>query len=273
MNAREVVGAAARRLEAAGLEDARFEAEVLAREAAGISRAAYFAGAVLDGEAQARLEAWLARREAREPLAYITGWREFFGRRFAVGRGALIPRPETELLVEAALAELQAEPGATVLEVGTGTGAVAVSIGAERPGTRVIATEVSADALRFARINAAAHAPSVHLVRGSLATCIVHADVVVANLPYVPSGEIDALEPEVSAWEPRVALDGGRDGLALIRALVLDCAGRLRPRLLALEVGFGQAADVAAFGVAHGAVANTVRDLAGIDRVVCLRWR
>lgn len=273
MNAREVAGAAAKRLEAAGLEDARFEAEVLAREAAGISRAAYFAGAVLSGEAQERLEGWLARRAAREPLAYITGWREFYGRRFAVGRGVLIPRPETELLVDVALAELGSDPAAVVLEVGTGTGAVAVTIGAERPGSCVVATEISVEALRFARINAAAHAPRVQLVRGHLAQCVTRADVVVANLPYIPTGEIDALEPEVSAWEPRVALDGGPDGLALIRALIADCAERLRPRLLALEVGFGQAAAVAATGEALGAEASTMQDLAGIDRVVCLRWR
>ncbi|PFG74734.1 peptide chain release factor N(5)-glutamine methyltransferase [Tepidiforma thermophila] len=272
MNAREVAGAAARRLEAAGLEDARFEAEVLVREAAGISRAAYFAGAVLEGEARRRLEAWLERRERREPLAYITGWREFYGRRFAIGQGVLIPRPETELLVEVALRELSATPGSAVVEVGTGSGAIAVSIAAEAPGTPVTATDISREALRFAALNAAAHAPWVHFVRGDLAAPVRRADVVLANLPYIPSPEIEALEPEVSRWEPRVALDGGPDGLALIRALVADCAGRLRPRLLALEVGFGQAEAVATLGQATGAQATCIPDLAGIDRVVCLRW-
>jgi len=272
MNAREVAGAAARRLEAAGLEDARFEAEVLVREAAGISRAAYFAGAVLEGEARRRLEAWLERREQREPLAYITGWREFYGRRFAVGPGVLIPRPETELLVEIALEELRGAPGATVVEVGTGSGAVAVSVAAEAPAARMAATDISPVALRFARLNAAAHAPRVQLLLGNLATPIRRADIVLANLPYIPSAEIDALEPEVSRWEPRVALDGGPDGLRLVRELIADCAVRLRPKLLALEVGFGQAEPVAALGRAAGARAAFVADLAGINRVVCLRW-
>ncbi|WP_322794897.1 peptide chain release factor N(5)-glutamine methyltransferase [Tepidiforma sp.] len=272
MNAREVAAAATARLKAAGLADAQFEAEVLAREAAGISRAAYFAGAVLDGPARERLSAWVARREQREPLAYITGYREFYGRRFAVGPGALIPRPETELLVEVTLREIRQGGTRAVLEVGTGTGAVAVSIAAEEPNARVIATEVSREALRYARLNAAAHAPQVQLVLGDLAAGVRRADVVVANLPYIPSGEIDALEPEVSRWEPRVALDGGDDGLSLIRALIADCARRLRPRLLALEVGFGQAAAVAALGEAEGATASVMNDLAGIERVVCLRW-
>lgn len=272
MNAREIAGAAARRLEAAGLEDARFEAEVLVREAAGISRAAYFAGAVLDGEARERLERWVARRERREPLAYITGWREFYGRRFAVGRGVLVPRPETELLVDVGLDAVRGGRGAVVLEVGTGSGAVAVSVAAEAPEATVIATELSPEALRFAALNAAAHAPGVQLVRCDLAAAVRRADVVLANLPYVPSGEIDALEPEVSAWEPRVALDGGDDGLQLIRRLIRDCAERLRPQLLALEVGFGQADAVAAAGRSLGAAASTLPDLAGIDRVVCLRW-
>lgn len=273
MNAREVAGAAARRLEAAGLQDARFEAEVLVREAAGISRAQYFAGAILAGEARARLEQWLARRERREPLAYLTGWREFYGRRFAVGRGVLVPRPETELLVEEALTEIRQLVDACVLEVGTGSGAVAVSVAAEAPATRVVATEISAEALRFAALNAAAHAPGVQLVHGNLAEPIRTADIVVANLPYIPSDEIDALEPEVSRWEPRVALDGGTDGLQLVRELIDDCAQRLRPRLLALEVGFGQADTVARLSRLAGAEVRVRSDLAGIERVVCLRWR
>jgi release factor glutamine methyltransferase len=273
MTARGAAATAATRLEAAGLEDARFEAEVLARQAAGVSRARYYAGAVLDGQARARLEDWVARREAREPLAYITGSREFYGRRFAVGIGVLIPRPETELLVDLALEELRRAPDLVVVDVGTGSGAVAVSVAAEAPTAQVVGTDVSPEALRFAALNAAAFAPRVGLIRATLAEVLRRADVVLANLPYIPTGEIDALEPEVSRWEPRIALDGGEDGLALIRALVADCAVRLRPRLLALEVGFGQAGAVAALGRAAGAEVTTVRDLAGIERVVCLRWR
>ncbi len=273
MNAREAAATAAERLAAAGVEDARFEGELLTRESAGITRAAFFMDPELPAGAQSRLEDWVERRAGREPAQYITGHREFYGRDFAVGPGVLIPRPETELLVELALAELDAHSRAVIAEIGTGSGAVAVSVAAERPGATVVATEVSPAAMRFAAHNAAAHAPGLALVVGDLATPIVRADVVLANLPYIPTWEIDALEPEVSKWEPRVALDGGDDGYLLIRRLVADCASRLRPRLLALEVGYGQAEDVGAIIKAFGPAPWYVKDLAGIDRIVCARWQ
>ncbi len=272
MNARRAAMEASGRLAAAGIEDARFEAELLAREAAGVSRAAYFAGSGLDAAEAERFAEWVERRAQREPTAYITGHREFFGRDFGVGAGVLIPRPETELLVELALGELDRDPGAVVVEAGTGSGAVAVSIAAERPKARVVATEISPDAMRFAKANAAVHAPGTELVLGDLLSAVARADVVLANLPYIPAWEIEALEPEVSRWEPRVALDGGKDGYELINRLIEDCATRLRPRLLALEVGYGQAADVGTLLVRRGIEAWAVKDLAGIDRIVCGRW-
>jgi release factor glutamine methyltransferase len=272
VTARAAAGKAEQRLAAAGIPDSKFEAELLAREAAGISRAAYFAGADMESGAVERLESWVGRREQREPAPYITGHREFYGREFAVGPGVLVPRPETELLVELALRELDAHPALVVLEVGTGSGAVAVSIAAERPAARVIATEVSPEAMAFAHANATRHAPGLNLVLGDLAGAVRLASVVLANLPYIPTWEIEALEPEVSRWEPRVALDGGGDGFDLIRRLVADCAGRLRPRLLALEVGFGQAESVATIIAGFGPRAWFVKDLAGIDRIVCARW-
>lgn len=272
MNARQAAREASGRLAAAGIEDARFEAELLAREAAGVSRAAYFAGSALGPEEARRFEEWVKRRTRREPAAYITGHREFYGRPFGVGQGVLIPRPETELLVELGLSELDRDPAAVVVEAGTGSGAVAVSIAAERPAARVLATEISPDALRFAAANASTHAPDIGLLRGNLLSAVSRADVVLANLPYIPAWEIEALEPEVSRWEPRVALDGGEDGYDLIRELVEDCAARLRPRLFALEVGYGQAADVAAILESYGVEPWAVKDLAGIDRIVCARW-
>jgi len=272
VNARQAAMEASGRLAAAGIEDARFEAELLAREAAGVSRAGYFAGSALGPEEAARFGEWVERREQREPAAYITGHREFFGREFGVGPGVLIPRPETELLVDLGMAELDHDARAVVAEAGTGSGAIAVSIAAERPGARVLATEISADALRFASVNAARHAPWLPLIQGDLLSAISCADVVLANLPYIPAWEIEALEPEVSRWEPRVALDGGEDGYELIRRLIDDCADRLRPHLLALEVGFGQAADVAAILAVRGVTPWAVKDLSGIDQIVCARW-
>lgn len=273
MNARDAAAAAAERLAAAGVEDARFEGELLTRESAGISRATFFLDPKVPDEALNRLDGWVERREKREPAQYITGHREFYGREFAVGPGVLIPRPETELLVELALDELDANASAVVVEIGTGSGAVAVSVAAERPAAIVAATEVSREAMQFAAHNAHTHAPHLALVQGDLGTAVRQADVVLANLPYIPTWEIDALEPEVSKWEPRVALDGGEDGFALIRRLVADCARRLRPRLLALEVGYGQATAVGEIIREHGARPWFVKDLQSIDRIVCARWQ
>lgn len=272
MNARAVALEAAARLKAAGVADATFEAELLTREAAGVSRAEYFSGIEISAAESERVAQWVERRERREPAPYITGHREFFGRDFGVGRGVLVPRPETELLVELGLAELEARPASIVLEVGTGSGAVAVSIAAERPTARVAATEISPIALAFANANARNFGTPVELIRGDLAESVATAEIVLANLPYIPTWEIDALEPEVSRWEPRLALDGGADGYALIRRLIDDCASRLKPRFLGLEVGFGQADNVATILCTQGVEPWFVKDLAGIDRVVCARW-
>lgn len=265
---------AAARLAAAGIpeDEARFEAEYLARAASGLTRAQYFAGVELGGAASERFTAMVERRLAREPAPYVTGEREFRGLRLAVGSGVLVPRPETEKMIDIALEEAGA--GARVfVDVGTGSGAIAVALAKEAPaGTRVLATDVSAVALRFAAANRDVHVAAVALVRCDLASAVARADVVLANLPYIPAGEIDQLEPEVSRWEPRVALDGGNDGYRLIARLIEDCANRLRPRLLALEVGFGQAGDVADMVLRAGAEVSVRKDFTGIERVVCARW-
>jgi release factor glutamine methyltransferase len=258
---------------AAGLEDAELEAEVLARHVAGVSRAAYFTGTPLEPAMRDRLTALAAARLRREPSAYLVGEREFYGRVFRVGPGVLVPRPETELLVELGLSELRRDPRAVVVDVGTGSGCVAVSIAAETGAATVAATDVSGEALSYAVANARRHAPATEFVRGYLTNAIGRADVVLANLPYIPSGEIDALEPEVSIYEPRVALDGGPDGLDLVRELATDCARRLRPRLLAVELAYGQAAAIAAEFRTIAPRVDILRDLGGIDRVVVARWR
>lgn len=273
MTLRDAAKDAARHLRAAGVPDPEFEAEVLARTAAAVSRAEYFSGAAASTAELARLRMLIDRRLAREPAAYITGNREFFGREFLVGPGVLVPRPETELLVDIALRELAKAPASVVVDAGTGSGAVAVSVAAEVPDAVVIGTDVSPTALTTAMRNAARHAPFAGFVRCDLLDGLQKADIVLANLPYVPSEKIDALEPEVSRWEPRVALDGGEDGLRLIRRLITDCAKRVRPGLLALEVGFGQAVTVAAELAALGREPEVFSDLAGIERVVCTRWR
>lgn len=260
-------------LEEAGITDAAFESEYLVRLATGFSRAAFFAGAALESGAAARYDDLLARRACREPAAYIAGEREFFGLAFAVTPAVLIPRPETELLVETALAELPADGNSTtVADIGTGSGCIAIAIAHARPGLTVVATDRSAAALDIARGNGRRHNAQVEWLRADLAAPISRADIVVANLPYIPFSKIASLEPEVREWEPRMALDGGPDGLALIRRLIADCAARLRPRLLALEVAAGEANAVASIGRQAGATVDVRRDLAGIERMVCARW-
>ncbi|OAI39189.1 hypothetical protein AYO38_01600 [bacterium SCGC AG-212-C10] len=274
MNAREAARGIASRLAAAGVPEAQFEAELLTREATGLSRAQFFAGHGIDLDGEQRLESLTTRREAREPAAYISGEREFYGLHFEVGPKVLVPRPETELLVDLALRECALDD--VIVDVGTGTGCIATALAwtlaGDARGATVLATEISGAAVIIAKQNALRNGARVEFIRTDLAAAVGRADIVLANLPYIPTDEIDALEPEVSEWEPRVALDGGADGFALIRRLVADCAERLRPRLLALEVGFGQAGAAAEIAQAAGAEVSLIKDLAGIDRVVCCRW-
>jgi release factor glutamine methyltransferase len=272
VNARAAARIVAANLAEAGIPEAQFEAELLVRMAGSLTRSQYFANPELRTDASATLCRLLERRLAREPTAYISGTREFYGLDFTVTPAVLIPRPETELLVDLALSELESAPAATVVDVGTGSGCVAIAIAANAPNARVIALDLSRNALSVAQRNAARHAPRVQFVRSNLASALRGAEIVVANLPYIPTAGIPELDPEVARWEPRLALDGGQDGLDLVRELVTDCAERLRPRLLALEVGLGQAPRVACLGRSAGAKVETIRDLAGIERVVCLRW-
>lgn len=273
MNARAIAAEVACSLTGAGIPDARFEAELLTRQAGVLDRAAYFAGAELSIAQGRQLRALVERRLRREPVAYLSGYREFYGLSFKVSPAVLIPRPETELLVEVALAELSGAAPRRVIDVGTGSGCVAIAVAVNATAAEVTGIDISADALAVSTANTRRHATGVTFARGHLVDAVGSADVIVANLPYIPAADISKLEPEVRDWEPRRALDGGPDGMSLIRALIQDCAARLRPRLLAMEVGFGQAARVAQLGRTMGARAEVLRDLAGIERVVCLRWQ
>jgi release factor glutamine methyltransferase len=219
---------------------------------------------VLDAESRRRCDALVARRAAREPIAYIVGRRAFRHIELAVDTRVLIPRPETEHLVEAAL---ELAHGARVVDVGTGSGAVALALKHERPDLRVTATDVSAGALEVAAANARGLGMEVTLRQCDLlAGAGGPFDAVVANLPYVVDGELDGLAPEITRYEPRAALAGGSDGLGPLRRLV----GQLGATpFVALEVGAGQAGAVAALLRDAGARdVDARRDLAGIERVV-----
>ncbi len=269
----------ARRLEAAGIGDARLEADLIWTTTLGIDRAALYA-AFRDtptDEEQGRADALCARRLNREPVAYLMGTREFYGLPIAVGPGVLIPRPETETVVEETLRLVEGEAPPVVADVGCGSGAIAVALAVARPDAVVYALDVAPRALELTRHNAAKHGVSerVHVLESDLLAALprpVH--VIAANLPYVMSGEIPLLEPEVSRYEPREALDGGADGLVLIRRLLAEADGRLLPGgALVMEMDPRQTAaagDVAA-GCFPGARIRTVCDLAGRDRVLVVQ--
>jgi len=233
---------------------------------------------VLTPEQATRWEAWLARAAAGEPLPYIIGHRAFYDREFWVTPDVLIPRPETELLLEHALTAAAAFPAPVVVDVGTGSGALAVTLAAHVPAARVFAIDRSPAALAVAQRNAAAQGVNVTFWAGDLLLpCIqngLRVDVVMANLPYIPSRVVDTLP--VSQWEPRAALDGGADGLDLVRRLLAQVPQACAPdAALFLEIGYdqGEAALTAAQAALPEANVRLWTDLAGLDRLVCIRCK
>ncbi len=264
---RDALGGAVDALAAAGVETPRLDAELLLTEATGWERARLVAEpeAGVPAGAARRFGELVRRRLRREPVAYILGRKGFGNIELGVDRRVLVPRPETELLVELAL-ELRPR---RVLDMGTGSGAVALAIASELPGCELIATDTSAAALEVARGNAArlGLTERVEFVEAMLPPEPPRLDLIVANLPYVPEHEWEGLAPELTEWEPREALLGGPDGLDVIRAAI-PLAAAVAPAL-ALEVGAGQARAVSELLFAAGfATVETRADLAGIPRVV-----
>jgi release factor glutamine methyltransferase len=247
---------ASARLQSAGCETPRLDAELLLAHALGVDRARLYVEHLPEPPG---FDALLARRAAREPVAYILGYKDFRRIRVAVDRRVLIPRPETELLVEVALSLPE---GARVADVGTGSGAVALALKDERPDLEVTGLDLSEDALDVARANAGRLGLDVRFVRADLLDDGDY-DAVLGNLPYVPSGV--ELAPEIADYEPAGALFAGLDGLDLIRRLIERADG---VPFVALEIGFGQEAAVADLLGGHTEI---LRDIAGHDRVVLAR--
>lgn len=215
------------------MENPRLDAQLLLAHALGVSRTQLLGRLSEDAleSAADRYQDLLARRARREPLAYITGTQEFWDRSFAVTPAVLIPRPETETLVERAL-ELGRQGAERMADVGTGSGCIAVSVATDLPSAVVYATDVSRDALEVAARNVQRHGVGgrVVLLEGPLLEPAPSGlDLVLANLPYVSRGELDGLQPEVREWEPRKALDGGEDGLDLVRRLLTQLPEKLLP--------------------------------------------
>lgn len=240
-------------LEQAEIDDARFEAEVLLRHATGLTRAQLYASLTdeVDPAALERFQAAVAERTSRKPLAYITGTREFYRLEFRVTPDVLIPRPESELLVDAALDHMRQARirTAQVADVGAGSGAVGIALARHRRGVSLICSDVSRDALLVARDNAERllRRPRAAFVQGDLLTPLPGPfHCVVANLPYIPEGRLDDLEPEVAEHEPRVALTPGTRGTELILRLITQLPSRLHPNGIAvLEVDPGQESAIA----------------------------
>ncbi len=271
------------RLSAGGLDSPGLDAEVLLAHCLTMSREQLLAARDLPiAPAAARhYETLLARRLQREPVAYITGKREFWSRDFAVTSDVLIPRPDTERLVEVSLLCAARFPASTPLRIAdlcTGSGAVAVTLAGELPSAQIYATDISPAALKIARGNAADHhvAERVQFVTGDLFAALpprpgVTFDLIVSNPPYVRRDEIFTLAPEVSRWEPRVALDGGIDGLEFYRRIVAMAPDYLAAGgALVLEIGADMASAVVALCGRFREIA-VHQDYAGKDRVVSAR--
>jgi release factor glutamine methyltransferase len=267
---RDALGAAVDALTAAGVDDPRLDAEVMLAAAMGKERAALYSDpdAKIEPAAAREFAAMARRRVRREPVAYILGRASFRQLQLLVDSRVLIPRPETELLVDLA------QDRQRVLDVGTGSGAIALAIANEREGARVTGIDNSPDAIEVARANAERAGLEVEFL---IADLIVGGpyELIVSNPPYVREGEWPSLQPEITLYEPREALVAGPDGLDIVRAIVPAAAEVLvRGGRLAIEVGQGQARTVESLFERSGLTqVESIRDLAGIPRVVTGRAR
>ncbi len=276
MRADDAVTTAARLLSKSGVESPLLDAQLIMARVIGQPRIYVVAHPEYELTArQAReFDALITRRATRCPLAYILGSREFYGIEIVVEPGVLVPRPETEVLVEECLKRLNAVPEPAVADIGVGSGAIAVAVAANLPEARVWGTEISTIALKVARVNVEKQHLSerVTIAEGDLLGPLegMRFDAIVSNPPYIPTAEIDRLQPEVSVYEPRQALDGGPDGLDAYRSLLPGAFPVLREGgFAAVEIGAGQAEAVRRIASEAGfGRIETVRDLAKIERVV-----
>lgn len=259
------------------LDNARIDAEILARHALGWDRARLVADGrdPMPADVGLRFATLVERRATHEPVAFITGHREFWGLDFDVSPAVLIPRPETELIVEAVCERRGRRADVrTMVDVGTGSGCLAVALAREFPDARVVATDISAAALNVAAGNASRHGVDrqVTFVRADLLEPVQGpVDVIVSNPPYVPSGV--ELSPDIVRFEPSVALYSGHDGLTLVKRLVGCVASRLaHDGLFVVEFGFGQDDEVQTFAREAGwRDVSIIEDIQGIPRVAVMR--
>ncbi|MDG2527698.1 peptide chain release factor N(5)-glutamine methyltransferase [Caulobacter endophyticus] len=264
------------RLKEAGIDQPAIDARLMLEVAAGVSRTDIITDPYreLTAEQLATLDEYLARRARREPVSHIIGRKGFWKILLSVTKDVLTPRPETEVIVDEVLKAFPETMAFNMLDLGVGSGSMLLAILAERPAAKGLGIDISEEALAVARENAANLDLDgrVALMRGDWTTGLGDAsfDVVVSNPPYIPTADIDTLEPEVRDHEPRLALDGGADGLTAYRALAPEILRVLKPGgLFCVEIGFDQSADVEILFKAAGAQnVRTVKDLSTHDRVV-----
>lgn len=260
-----------------GVENARLEAEWLLCHALSLDRVGLYLNfdkPLMESELAA-YRILVSRRAKREPLQHILGTQEFMGLEFIVSPAALIPRYDTELLVSEALKALPAAQ--RVLDIGTGSGCVAIALAKSLSGATVVSVDISVPAIELAQRNAEMNSVAVDFREGSLFGPVKgeYFELIVSNPPYIPAGEIDTLQPEVRDFEPRNALDGGPDGLDFYRQIIHDAPGYLTPGgWLFLEVGMGQSSDVSQMLAENGfSDIYSAKDTGNIDRVVGGRFQ
>ncbi|MDH4618052.1 peptide chain release factor N(5)-glutamine methyltransferase [Brevibacillus sp. AY1] len=278
---REALTRASSFLREHGVKDPVFEAELMIRYCLKWDRTRFLTSMTdpISPETVQQLAALCERRVHHEPLQYMFGTQEFYGRSFVVRPGVLIPRPETEILVEQVLlhaAKLWTDgERLTVADIGTGSGAICITLASERPDWQISTVDISPDATGIARENAERLGVQVRFLQGDLVQPFIQAgeqlDILVSNPPYIPSSDVDVLDEEVRSYEPRLALDGGQDGLDFYRQLCEALPVILKQKaLVAFEIGIYQARDVADLLRLSGVIDEVVviPDLAGIERVV-----
>ena len=273
---RQMLLKAAETLRSAGVDSPLLDAELMLAKALKVTRTHLLGHpeSPVPREPSELFLLWIKRRAAREPLAYILCEKEFYGLTFYVVPSVLIPRPETEFLVDAGLQYLKSQPRPKAADIGTGSGAVAVTLAKYAPHAAIWATDVSSRALTIAKRNAVqlGVAERIHFAEGDLLAPLAGEkfNLIISNPPYIPSGEIPALMPEVSRYEPKSALDGGPDGLNIYHRIITNAPEYLLPGgIIAFEVGQGEGEPVRAMLLAAGfSNVKAAKDYAGIERVV-----
>jgi release factor glutamine methyltransferase len=266
------------RLESAGIDDSAISAELLLRSLLGLSRSAFVLAhrKTADPNIEIEYKALIERRAAREPLQYLVGWVDFYNVTLKTDRRALIPRPETETLVEIVLGKLNDVSAPSILDIGVGSGNIAVALAKNRPDSNVIGVDISADALQLAAVNASHNDVSkqISLVQGDIrniafASSLGNFDCVVSNPPYIAASEKDNLQPEITRFEPEIAVFSGDDPLIFFKTIIACLSYILKAGgVLAFEVGMGQARLVADLMAGDFDSIEIKKDLTGIERVI-----